>query len=125
MNGSCNDDALRRSLARIEMGRKLEDNASSESSTGPFKKIFMALETQEQIKELLQYLKSPEHEETEGEDEEFDELDHREEGQFWATNDDPDEGEDSPANEPDDSDGETPPTPGQVISLFAEGKLCR
>lgn len=124
MNGSCNDEALRRSLARIEMGRKLEDNVSSESSTVPFKKIFMAIETQEKIKELLQYLKSPEHDGTEGEDEEFDELDHRNEGQFWATNDDPVEGEDSPAYEPDDSDGESP-NPGQVISRFAEGKLCR
>lgn len=59
-----------------------------------------------------------------GEEEEFDELDHRDEGQFWATKDEPVEREDSPAYEPYESDGERP-TPGPVVSLFAIGKLCR
>lgn len=54
--------------------------------------------------------------------EDFDELDHREEGQFWATNDEPVERAESPAYL--DSDEERP-TPEPVISLFAIGKLCR
>lgn len=59
-----------------------------------------------------------------GEEEEFDELDHRDEGQFWATKDEPDERANSPAYEPYDSDSERPP-PVPVISLFAIGKLSR
>lgn len=59
-----------------------------------------------------------------GEEEEFDELDHRDEGQFWSTKDEPDERENSPAYELYDSDSERP-TPVLVISLFAIGKLCR
>lgn len=57
-------------------------------------------------------------------EEEFDELDHREEGQFWSTNDEPVERAESPAYEPYESDDERP-KPGPVISLFAIGKLCR
>lgn len=59
-----------------------------------------------------------------GEEEEFDELDHRDEGQFWATKDEPNDREDSPAYEPYESDGERP-TPAPAVSLFAIGKLCR
>lgn len=59
-----------------------------------------------------------------GEEEEVDELDHRDEGQFWCTKDEPDESESSPVYEPCDSDSERPP-PVQVISLFAVGKLSR
>lgn len=59
-----------------------------------------------------------------GEEEEFDELDHRDEGQFWSTKDEPGERGDSPAYELYESDSERPPT-GPVISLFAIGKLCR
>lgn len=57
------------------------------------------------------------------EEEEFDELDHREEGQFWATNDEPVERAESPAYCRDSEDKR--PTPEPVISLFAIGKLCR
>lgn len=61
-----------------------------------------------------------------GEEEEFDELDHREEGQFWITNDEPVECADSPAYEPYESaDDDERSIPGPVISLFAIGKLCR
>lgn len=59
----------------------------------------------------------------EEDEEEFDELDHRDEGQFWATNDEPVERAESPAYET-ESDDERP-TPEPVISLFAIGKLCR
>lgn len=55
--------------------------------------------------------------------EEYDELDHREEGQFWTTNDEPVERAESPAYEPESDDERPPPEP--VISLFAIGKLCR
>lgn len=57
------------------------------------------------------------------EEEEFDELDHREDGQFWATNDEPVERAESPAYCRDSEDER--PTPEPVISLFAIGKLCR
>lgn len=57
-------------------------------------------------------------------EEEYDELDHREDGQFWSTNDDPVERAESPEYEPYQSDDERP-TPPPVISLFAIGKLCR
>lgn len=59
-----------------------------------------------------------------GEEEEFDELDHRGEGQFWATKDEPGERIDSPAYQLYESDGERP-APAPVVSLFAIGKLCR
>lgn len=61
---------------------------------------------------------------SEGEEGELDELDHRDEGQFWSTRDQPDESEDGPACEPYDSDKERP-TPAPAISLFAIGKLSR
>lgn len=57
-------------------------------------------------------------------DEEFDELDHREDGQFWSTSDEPVERAETPDYEPYYSDDERP-TPLPVISLFAVGKLCR
>lgn len=61
-----------------------------------------------------------------GEEEEFDELDQREEGQFWTTNDEPVESADSPAYEPYESaDDDERSIPGPLISLFAIGKLCR
>lgn len=50
-------------------------------------------------------------------------MDHREDGQFWSTNDEPVERADSPACEPYSDDERPPPEP--VISLFAIGKLCR
>uniref|UniRef100_A0A4W6FQP7 Putative ATP-dependent RNA helicase DHX57 n=1 Tax=Lates calcarifer TaxID=8187 RepID=A0A4W6FQP7_LATCA len=92
----------------------------------------MTNENQEQLKELLRELQNQDCDEpydesgsdyTGGEEEEYDELDHREEGQFWATNDEPVESADSPSYEPESDDERPPPEP--VISLFAIGKLCR
>lgn len=57
-------------------------------------------------------------------EEEFDELDHRDDGQFWSTKDEPVERAVTPDYEPYHSDEERP-TPPPVISLFAVGKLCR
>uniref|UniRef100_A0A8C5HIP7 Putative ATP-dependent RNA helicase DHX57 n=1 Tax=Gouania willdenowi TaxID=441366 RepID=A0A8C5HIP7_GOUWI len=89
----------------------------------------MTNENQEQLKELLRDLQSGEfddpNEESDSdssEGEEYDELDHREEGQFWATNDEPVGRAESPAYEPSD---EERPSPEPIISLFAIGKLCR
>lgn len=63
------------------------------------------------------------------EGEEYDELDPREEGQFWVTNDEPVERDQSPAYYPEEEEEEEEdkerPTPESVISLFAVGKLCR
>lgn len=100
----------------------------------PLQKIFMTNENQEQLKELLRELQTQDFDEPydqsdseyEGEEEgeeEFDELDHREDGQFWATNDEPVERAESPEYDP-ESDEERP-TPEPIISLFAIGKLCR
>lgn len=50
-------------------------------------------------------------------------MDYREEGQFWATNDEPVERAETP-DYGSESDEERPP-PEPVISLFAVGKLCR
>ena len=66
-----------------------------------------------------------EDEDGEGEEEEFDELDYREEGQFWNTHDEPVESADSPAYELDEEDEEDRPSPEPIISLFAIGKLSR
>ncbi|KAM4570366.1 putative ATP-dependent RNA helicase DHX57 isoform 2-T2 [Odontesthes bonariensis] len=99
----------------------------------PLQKIFMTNENQEQLKELLRELQTQDSEEPyeesdsdysglEEEDEEFDELDPREEGQFWATNDEPVERAESPEYDPEVDER---PTPEPVISLFAIGKLCR
>lgn len=98
----------------------------------PLQRIFMTNENQEQLKELLRELQTQDFDEpydesgsdySRGEEEEFDELDHRDEGQFWATKDDPVERAESPEYDP-ESDDERP-APEPVISLFAIGKLCR
>ncbi|XP_070784836.1 putative ATP-dependent RNA helicase DHX57 isoform X3 [Enoplosus armatus] len=100
----------------------------------PLQRIFMTNENQEQLKELLRDLQTHDFDEpydesgsdysgAEENEEDFDELDHREEGQFWATNDEPVERAESPAYDP-ESDDERP-TPEPIISLFAIGKLCR
>nr|XP_019948030.1 PREDICTED: putative ATP-dependent RNA helicase DHX57 [Paralichthys olivaceus] len=99
-----------------------------EGNSKPLQKIFMTNENQDQLKELLPYLQSQDVYDEDGTDsggekEEYDELDHREEGQFWATNDEPVERADSPLNDT-ESDDERP-APEPVISLFAIGKLCR
>lgn len=101
----------------------------------PLQRIFMTNENQEQLKELLRELQSQDYDEPydesgsdysggEENEEELDELDHRQEGQFWGTNDEPLERAESPEYEPYESD-EDRPTPEPVISLFAIGKLCR
>lgn len=96
----------------------------------------MTNENQEQLKELLRDLQTQGFDEPydecgsdysggdeEEDGEEFDELDYREEGQFWATSDDPVERAESPIYDP-ESDDERP-SPEPIISLFAIGKLCR
>ncbi|XP_029317608.1 LOW QUALITY PROTEIN: putative ATP-dependent RNA helicase DHX57 [Cottoperca gobio] len=102
-------------------------------STMPLQRIFMTNENQEQLKELLRNLQTRDFDEQydesssdysgEEDEEEFDELDHRDEGQFWATNDEPVERAESPVYLT-ESDDERP-TPEPVLSLFAIGKLCR
>lgn len=97
----------------------------------PLQKIFMTNENQEQLKELLRELQSQEpysesnsdYSGDEGEEEEYDELDHRDEGQFWVTQDEPVERAETPDYDS-LSDEERPP-PEPIISLFAIGKLSR
>lgn len=97
----------------------------------PLQRIFMTNENQEQLKELLRELQGQDfepHDESGSdysgqEEEEYDEMDYREEGQFWATNDEPVERAETP-DYGSESDEERPP-PEPVISLFAVGKLCR
>ncbi|XP_038595175.1 putative ATP-dependent RNA helicase DHX57 isoform X1 [Micropterus salmoides] len=126
--------ALPRSLARTSTCPKSGDGVRPAVSTMPLQKIFMTNENQEQLKELLRDLQTHDFDEPydesgtdysggEENDEDFDELDHRAEGQFWATNDEPLERAESPAYEL-ESDDERP-TPEPIISLFAIGKLCR
>lgn len=117
------------------MHSKVSDCIRPEVSSMPLQKIFMTNENQEQLKELLRNLQTQDSDELyddsgsdysgldEEEEEEFDELDYREEGQFWATNDEPVEKAESPAFDPEYEDEE--PCPEPVISLFAIGKLCR
>ncbi|XP_052007005.1 putative ATP-dependent RNA helicase DHX57 [Xyrauchen texanus] len=96
----------------------------------------MTSENRLQVKELLRELQNQEYntpcsgsdyeggEEEEDEKEEYDELDHREEGQFWITNDDGVEcAEDCDWME--DPVEEKHTKPELVISLFALGTLCR
>uniref|UniRef100_A0A672N0A8 RNA helicase n=1 Tax=Sinocyclocheilus grahami TaxID=75366 RepID=A0A672N0A8_SINGR len=89
-----------------------------------------------QVKELLWELQSQEYqtpnsgsdyeggEEEEDEEEECDELDRREEGQFWQTHDDGVERAESDVWM-EDSVEEKHTKPEPVISLFALGTLCR
>lgn len=63
--------------------------------------------------------------EEEQEEVEYDELDHREEGQFWVTNDEPVGRAEIPEDEEEEEDEDERPAPEPVISLFAVGKLCR
>uniref|UniRef100_A0A8D3BDG0 Putative ATP-dependent RNA helicase DHX57 n=1 Tax=Scophthalmus maximus TaxID=52904 RepID=A0A8D3BDG0_SCOMX len=133
-NSSSFSKALPSSLARIRTCPKSFEGNMSEVSSMPLQRIFMTNENQEQLKELLRDLQSQDFEEfydgsgsdfTGGEEdeEEYDELDHRDEGQFWATNDEPVEKAESPLYDP-ESDDERP-APEPVVSLFAIGKLCR
>lgn len=92
----------------------------------------MTNENQEQLKELLRELQSQDfnHESSsdysgeEDDEEEYDELDHREEGQFWETQDEPVERAETPEYDALSDDDEKPP-PEPIISLFAIGKLYR
>ncbi|KAK7140601.1 hypothetical protein R3I94_013020 [Phoxinus phoxinus] len=96
----------------------------------------MTSENKLQVKELLRELQSQDYhssnsssdyeggEEEEEKEEEYDELDHRDEGQFWVTHDD---GVEYAENEDwmEDSVQEKKAKPDPVISLFALGTLCR
>ncbi|XP_068572950.1 putative ATP-dependent RNA helicase DHX57 [Cebidichthys violaceus] len=127
--------ALPRSLARTRTSTQSGDSIRPEMmSTMPLQRLFMTNENQEQLKELLRNLQTHDFDEPydesgsdysggEEDEEEFDELDHRDEGQFWATTDEPVERAESPAYETESDDDR--PTPEPVISLFAIGKLCR
>nr|XP_040030186.1 putative ATP-dependent RNA helicase DHX57 [Gasterosteus aculeatus aculeatus]XP_040030187.1 putative ATP-dependent RNA helicase DHX57 [Gasterosteus aculeatus aculeatus] len=126
--------ALPISLARTRTSPKLGESIRPEMSSMPMQRLFMTNENQEQLKELLRNLQTQDFDEPydesdsdysgeDGDEEEFDELDHRDEGQFWATTDEPVEKAESPAYDT-ESDDERP-TPEPVISLFAIGKLCR
>ncbi|XP_054656138.1 putative ATP-dependent RNA helicase DHX57 isoform X1 [Dunckerocampus dactyliophorus] len=125
---------LPKSLAKSTPYRKAGDSSRAETSSMPMQKILMTNKNQELLKELLWDLRTRDfdehHDETGSDDlkeaeaeeeEEHDELDHREEGQFWATSDEPVERAESPEYE---SDHERPPAE-PVVSLFAIGKLCR
>uniref|UniRef100_A0A671WJV1 Putative ATP-dependent RNA helicase DHX57 n=1 Tax=Sparus aurata TaxID=8175 RepID=A0A671WJV1_SPAAU len=105
---------------------KSGDGIRPEVNTLPMQRIFMTNENQEQLKELLRDLHESDSDYSGGEqdEEEIDELDHREEGQFWETNDEPVERAESPGYELYES-GDEGPTPEPVISLFAIGKLSR
>ncbi|XP_019134505.2 putative ATP-dependent RNA helicase DHX57 [Larimichthys crocea] len=133
--GKSGGKALPRSLARPRTSPKPGDCIRPEVSTMPLQRIFMTNENQEQLKELLRDLQAQDFDAAydesgsdysggEDNEEEFDELDHREDGQFWATNDDPVERAESPGYEPYES-GDEQSTPEPVISLFAIGKLSR
>uniref|UniRef100_A0A1A8UE18 Putative ATP-dependent RNA helicase DHX57 n=1 Tax=Nothobranchius furzeri TaxID=105023 RepID=A0A1A8UE18_NOTFU len=125
--------SLPRSLESHSRPLKPAEHVRSAVSNVPLQRIFMTSENQEQLKELLRELQTQDFDEpleesgsdysgVEEEEEEFDELDPREEGQYWTTNDEPVERAESPCNR--ESDDERP-TPEPVISLFAVGKLCR
>ncbi|XP_034019242.1 putative ATP-dependent RNA helicase DHX57 isoform X2 [Thalassophryne amazonica] len=131
-DGRSGGKALPRSLIMNRPSQRLADFKPEMMSTMPLQKIFMTNENQELLKELLRDLHTPDSDERydesgsdylEEEEEEYDELDHREEGQFWITNDEPVERAESPVYDS-ESDSEQP-KPEPVISLFAVGKLCR
>ncbi|TRY60779.1 hypothetical protein DNTS_032212 [Danionella cerebrum] len=101
----------------------------------PLQKIHMTSENKLQVKELLRELQNQEYLTTnsgsdneideEEEDKEYDELDHREEGQFWITHDD---GDECPSKEDWmllDPVEEKQEKPEPEVSLFALGSLCR
>lgn len=61
----------------------------------------------------------------EGEEEEYDELDHRVEGQFWITQDDGVGCAEEEGYCEEDNEEEASAKPEPVVSLFALGTLCR
>ncbi|KAF4090320.1 hypothetical protein AMELA_G00050480 [Ameiurus melas] len=108
------------------------DQGRSDQFKLPLQKIHMTSENRLQVKELLKELQSQEYTtansgsdyEGEEEEEEYDELDHREEGQFWITQDDDVTCTEECVYE-EDNEEETSAKPEPVISLFALGTLCR
>ncbi|XP_049617276.1 putative ATP-dependent RNA helicase DHX57 [Syngnathus scovelli] len=120
---------LPKPLAKNPTYAKPSDSRMHETSSMPMQKIFMTNKNQKLVKDLLWDLRNlDEHgdtglnDEEEEEAEEYDEIDHREEGQFWTTTDEPVERAASP--EEYESDHERPPAE-PVVSLFAIGKLSR
>ncbi|XP_055026440.2 putative ATP-dependent RNA helicase DHX57 [Misgurnus anguillicaudatus] len=101
----------------------------------PLQKIHMTSENKLQVKELLRELQNQEYNTPcsgsdyeggeEGEEEEYDELDHREEGHFWLTHDDGVECAEDDEEWMEDLIEEKQTKPEPVISLFALGTLCR
>uniref|UniRef100_A0A3P9JZU0 Putative ATP-dependent RNA helicase DHX57 n=1 Tax=Oryzias latipes TaxID=8090 RepID=A0A3P9JZU0_ORYLA len=125
---------LPRSLVSSSVSLKPKaDGFKSDASSTPIQRIFMTNENQEHLKKMLRELQTQDFDEPSDdsasdfsgaeEEEELDELDHREEGQFWATNDEPVEKAESPIY--DFESDEDQPTSEPAISLFAIGKLCR
>ncbi|XP_021336395.2 putative ATP-dependent RNA helicase DHX57 isoform X1 [Danio rerio] len=106
----------------------------SEQVPLPLQKIHMTSENKLQVKELLRELQNQEYQTPnsgsdyeggeEEEDEEYDELDHREEGQYWITHDDGVEYAETD-DWMEDPVEEKHKKPEPVISLFALGTLCR
>uniref|UniRef100_A0A3Q2YXE0 Putative ATP-dependent RNA helicase DHX57 n=1 Tax=Hippocampus comes TaxID=109280 RepID=A0A3Q2YXE0_HIPCM len=127
--GRCNRTVLPKSLARNRTYTKASDGDRPDANNMPMQKIFMTDKNQELLKELLWDLRTREFDDDTGFDdlneeeaEEHDEMDHREEGQFWTTADEPVERAESPRDY--ESDNERAPVE-PVVSLFAIGKLCR
>ncbi|XP_051911127.1 putative ATP-dependent RNA helicase DHX57 isoform X2 [Hippocampus zosterae] len=130
--GRYNRTVLPKSLARNRTYTKASDSDRPYANNMPMQKIFMTDKNQELLKELLCDLRTRDFDErdddtgfddlNEEEAEEHDEMDHREEGQFWTTADEPAERAESPRDY--ESDNERPPVE-PVVSLFAIGKLCR
>ncbi|XP_077399791.1 putative ATP-dependent RNA helicase DHX57 [Vanacampus margaritifer] len=125
------DFVLPKSLAKKPTYTRASDSGRPVVSSMPLQKILMTDKNQELLKELLWDLRTrdlDEHDDDTGfddlneEEEEHDELDHREEDQFWTTTDEPAERAESPREY--ESDNERPPVE-PAISLFAIGKLCR
>ncbi|KPP56085.1 putative ATP-dependent RNA helicase DHX57 [Scleropages formosus] len=112
-------------------GGRDRERARSEVPQLPMQRINMTSENQERVKVLLRELQTQDFEEPSGEsgsdfeeeEEEYDELDYREDGQFWETRDDPVERAENPVMEADSEEARRTPEP--VVSLFAVGKLCR
>ncbi|XP_057710392.1 putative ATP-dependent RNA helicase DHX57 [Corythoichthys intestinalis] len=140
--GACynrTESVLPKSLARnrtyaknFQPDTKASAARKPDASSVPMQRILMTDKNQELLKELLWELRTRDFDEQdddaafdglqEEEKEELDELDFREEGQFWNTNDEPVERAESPKEY--ESDNERRPAE-PVVSLFAISKLCR
>lgn len=86
-----------------------DDDVSPVLTPVPFDKIFMDADTQEQVKEFLRYLKSPQQDEGEEEEDQVYQPNEREESEIYELH---------------QSEGQRF-TSGQVVSQFDVGKLCR